>query len=517
VEQVRRRLAVLLLLFSAFTLRGDAPGVFAITGATVHPVSGPDIPDGVVVIRNGLIEAVGTGIAIPPDAMVVSAAGGHVYPGLIDAQTSYGIPAGDKNAPEPSADTLALTLLKGAADDAESRRATGVTTVITAPSAGIFNGRSVALNLGDGPVDAQVLRNPVAMQASFSPRRFWTWPDSLMGVIAYFRQSFLDAQQHAAAREIYERAPAGLQRPADSAELDALRPVIRRELPIVFVADSEPMMHRAMALAHEFNLRYVLSGARQGYEIAGELKNVPTLVSVKWPVAPASREDREEQPLRVIRDRQLAPTTPAALAKSGATFALVSGPGKAGDLMPGVRKAIENGLGADDALRALTIAPARIFAIDRQVGSLEKGKVANVIVTDKPLFDEGSKVTRVFVDGREARLPREDRKPAASTPAPIDGTWSISVQAPQGGVAFQVTLRLEGDKLTGTWSGDRGSGELRGGSAGGATFEFTLSAAAQSGAETTDWVFSGTLEGDAMKGTVTTTLGKFEFTGSRSK
>ena len=94
--------------------------------------------------------------------------------------------------------------------------------------------------------------------------------------------------------------------------------------------------------------------------LADELKSLgaPVLVSTKWPVAPTSKEDREEQPLRVIRDRQLAPTTPAALAKSGVLFALVSGAGKTSDYFPGIRKAIDNGLSADDALRATTINPA---------------------------------------------------------------------------------------------------------------------------------------------------------------
>src|SRR5204863_9402491 len=123
-------------------------------------------------------------------------------------------------------------------------------------------------------------------------------------------------------------------------------------------------------LGNEFKLRYILCGARQAYRMAPELKTsgIPLLVSVKWPAAPATKEDRDEQPLRVIRDRQLAPTSPAALVKSGATFALVSGAGKTGDFIAGIRKAIENGLSADDALRATTLSPARIFGIDRQLG-----------------------------------------------------------------------------------------------------------------------------------------------------
>ena len=518
------RIAAVLLFLAAPTLWADAPGVYAITGGTVHPVSGPVIPNGTVVIRGGLIEAVGPNAGIPADATVIDAAGAHVYPGLIDAQTSIGFTAPKRDAatPEPAPDFFALRNAKLSDDDADARRKTGVTTIVTAPTFGIFNGQSVVLNLGGGTIESSVIRNPAALQIGFNPRPTWTYPDSLMGVIAYLRQTFLDAQQHAAARELYERAPGGLRRPDDNPGLEALRPVLRREVPVVFIADTELMMRRAQSLAKEFNLRFILSGARQAYELASELKDVPVLVSVKWPVAPADEIDREDQPLRVIRERQLAPTSPAALAKNGVTFALVSGAGKSGDFLPGIRKAIENGLSADDALRATTLAPARIFGVDRQIGSLERGKIANLVISDKPLFDKEAKVTRVFVDGREVRLPAEEEKKtddatAAAAATPIDGTWALTVRAPQGSVSIQVTLRAESGRLTGTFSGDRGSGDIRGGSFDGTTFDFSISVNAQNEAEASDWVFRGTFEGDTMTGTVSTTIGSFEFSGSRSK
>lgn len=514
-----RRLVAVLLFLVASAAGADAPGVYAITGGTLHPVSGPAIPNGTLVIRQGLVEAVGVNVSIPPDAAVIDVKGAHVYPGLIDAHTSLGFTApksGDKAA-EPSPDTLAIRGVKVSEDDADARRATGVTTIVTAPASGIFNGQSVMLNLGAGAAEANAIRNPVALQIAFNPRPTWTYPDSLMGVIAFLRQNFLDAQQHAAARDLYERAPAGLRRPQDNPALEALRPVLRRELPVVFIADSAEMMRRAQALARELNVRYVLSGARQGYAMANELKDVPVLVSVKWPVAPADKDDREDQPLRVIRERQLAPATPSALAKSSVTFALVSGAGKTGDFLPGIRKAVENGLSADDALRAVTLSPARIFGVDRQLGSLERGKIANVVISDKPLFEKEAKVTRVFVDGIEMRLPKDEKKSeTAGAASAIDGTWALTVRAPSGSVSIQVTLTAEDGQLTGTFAGDRGSGEIRGGSFDGNAFAFTISANAEN-AESTDWAFRGTIAGDAMSGTVSTTLGSFEFSGSKSK
>lgn len=526
-----RCVAALLVAMAALAVHADAPGVYAITGGTVHPVSGADIPDGTVVIRNGLIEAVGASLAIPPDASVIDAKGQHVYPGLIDAQTSIGFPSArpvvrrrggqqpraEEALPETSPAYEAVRNVKLSDDDIDAKRGTGVTTIITAPSFGIFNGQSVVLNLNEGDPESRVIRTPASMQISFSPRPAWTYPDSLMGVVAYIRQSFLDAQQQVAAHAIYEKNPAGNRRPDDSAAIDALAPVLRRDVPVVFVADTDVMIHRAQAIAREFNLRPIYAGVRQGYRVADELKaaGTPVLVSVKWPSAPANPDDREDQPLRVIRDRQLAPTTPSVLAKGGVAFALVSGSGKAGDFIPGIRKAIDNGLSADDAVRATTLWPARIFGIDRQLGSLDRGKIANIVITDKPIFAKDAKVKREIVDGREIRLPADEKKEGVSPASPIDGGWDVTVRSSKGEVALHLTLHLDAPSLSGTFSGDRGSGDIRGGSFDGTNLEFTINV--KSEAETSDWAFRGTLEGDALNGTVSTNLGTFPFTGRRSR
>src|SRR5581483_4981458 len=269
----------------------------------------PAIPNGIVIIRDGLIEAAGANLAIPPDAMTIDVKGGHVYPGLIDAQTSLGFPAAtpqrrgrgagarQQQAPAPLPETspayVAAREIKLSDDDAEAKRATGVTTILVAPSFGIFNGQSALLNLGDGEAAGRIIRDTAAQQISFNPRPAWTFPDSLMGVVADIRQTMLDAQQYQAAHAIYDKNPTGYRRPVDDPSLQALAPVLSRNVPVVFVADTDSMMRRAEAIAKEFNLRYVISGVRQGYRFADELKasNTPVLVSVKWPVPPANKDE----------------------------------------------------------------------------------------------------------------------------------------------------------------------------------------------------------------------------------
>ena len=516
------RTAVLLIFVVAIPSYADAPGVYAITNGVVHPVSGPEIPRGTVVIRDGLIEAAGANVAIPADATVVDVNGAHVYPGLIDAHTSLGFtaprrrgtssPSGDEErVPERDAAFVAADEVEISEADLNARRAAGVTTVVTAPQGSIFNGQSVVLNLSEGEASSRVVRSPAAMNVAFRTRPAWTFPDSLMGVIAHMRQTFYDAQHYAAARAAYEKNPAQ-RRPATDASLEALGAVIRRDLPIVMSADTADMIGRARAVAREFNLRPIIAGARQGWRATTDLRDVPVLVAVNWPAAPANREDRDEQPLRVIRDRVNAPTTPSVLARAGVQFALVSGSGSASDFLRGIRTAIANGLTADDALRAVTLSPARIFGVERQLGSLERGKIANVIVTDRPLFERRAKVTRVFVDGRDVRLDPADETRESS---PVNGTWNLSVRTPQGNVTVIVTLRVEQGHVSGTFSGDRGSGEITGGFYDRPSLQFTISA--ELDGETHDWVFRGDIDDDTIEGTVSTNLGTFQFSGSKSR
>ena len=533
---MRRVPLFLIIVVLAATLRADAPGVYAISGGTVHPVAGAEIAGGIVIIRNGLIEAVGANIAIPSDATVVDVKGMHVYPGLFDAQTSLGFPAlrtttgrrgtprpaqRDETAPpEPTAATMALRSIVLADDDVEAKRSSGVTTILTAPSAGIFNGQSAILNLGQGGMDARVIRSPAALQISFNTRPSLTFPDSLMGVMAFIRQSFLDAQQADAAAAIYHRNPAGYPRPQTSAAADALVPALHRELPVVFIADSETMMRRALSLAHELNLRPIISGGRQSYRMADSLKSAatPVLLSVNFPAAPPRRDDREEQPLRIIRERQLAPTSAATLARMQIPFALVSGNAKTpADFLKGIRKTIANGLSADDALRAVTLTPARFFGVDRQLGSLEPGKIANVVISDKPIFDERAEVKHVYVDGRPYRVtaPVAKEGAAAGDGSVVDGSWQLTVRASSGDVALHLDLTAEDGRVSGTYSGDRGSGDIENGTLTGNVVELTIVLRLQ--AETTDWLFHGTVTGSSMQGTVSTTSGTFQFSGSKSR
>lgn len=517
-----RFLLSLTALFSAVAAYADAPGVYAITGGTVHRVSGPPIPNGVVIIRNGLIDAVGTNIAVPDEASVIDAKGMHVYPGLFDAHSKLGLPAATSSgasgasassAPKLTAATRVVDIVNMTDDDRLAKRSTGVTTVLIVPAGEVFNGQSAIINLGDQSLRDSIVRSPAAVHVGFATKSWGNFPDSLMGAIYAVRQGFLDAKRQGEARAIYDRSPEGRERPVIDPALEALEPVVRRTLPVVFAADDSEMVVRALEIGKEANVRTIVTGARTSYEIADELKrrSAEIFVSVDFPKAPA--RDQEDEPLRLVRRRVLSPTTPMELSKRGVRFALVSGGASAGDFIPGIRKAIRAGLSEADALRAVTLTPAQMLGVDRQLGSIDRGKIANIVVTDKPVFDEKREIVHLLVDGRLVRL--AEKEEAASGDSPVAGTWNIEIRMNDRVVSLRVTISGTQTSLTGNYTGDRGSGDLSAVTFENDTLRFSFVEKTSQTGESSEWRFEGRVSGNEIRGNVATTLGTFEFTGSK--
>jgi imidazolonepropionase-like amidohydrolase len=378
-------------------LWAQPPAVVVIRNARVVPVSGEEIRGGSVVIRNGLIEAVGAKIAEPPDAWVIEGAGLTVYPGLIDALSKWALAP----APVPPGHTFPHTRaadeLKPDPQQIAAARAAGFTSAAVFPDRGIFGGHGAVINLSGAPPGEMVVHPAagmhIALRASGEDGGF---PNSLMGVIAHIRQLYLDAGHYRAAREFYEANPKGTRRPAYDRTLEGLLATDRVLLPAAAPKD----IVRMRALAAELGLKPVLYGLAEGYRSADLLKDVPVLVDLRWPEKPKEANPDLPEPLRVLEVREKAPSTPAGLAKAGVRFAFFArGLEKPGDMAAAVRKARVAGLSTADALRALTLSPAEIFGLADRMGSIEPGKIANLVVTKGDLFEEKTEIRYVFVDG----------------------------------------------------------------------------------------------------------------------
>lgn len=425
----------------------DAPHIYAIRGGKLITASGAAIATGTIVLRNGLIDAVGTDVAVPPDATVIDGSNMTVYPGLIDMGNAAGLDAAPPAAPATfrtledaerwkrsvilRPELEAARVVRSDAPELSRLAASGVTTVLSTPTAGLFKGQSALVNV-TAPLDEpqvgavadprrglQVVRTPVALHVSLALAqgggRGGGYPVSLLGSIAFVRQSFLDAQHQQLEKQRYEKMKTGVTRPTYDPSLDAIQPALARALPVAFQADLAREILRSLNMAKSFNLDPVITGAREADQVIADLKalNARVIYGLDYPARARTLPPDADEPVRELRARAQASKTPGLLEKGGILFAFSSGSiQQPRDFVRNAARAVKDGLPPDAAVRALTINAARIAGAADRLGSLEKGKIANVIVTDGDLFEDRTRVVHVFIDGRKVE---------AEQPAPAGG------------------------------------------------------------------------------------------------
>jgi len=412
--------------------RADAPHIYAIRGARLVTVAGPVVPNGTIVLRNGLIDAVGANVQPPADARVIDGTGMTIYPGLIDMGNGAGL-----DTPPPATPAFRTTeeaerfkrstilrpeleaakVLRADAPELARLAAAGITTVLSTPTTGLFRGQSALVNVA-APVDEpqigavadprrglQIVRAPVALHVALGGGgRGGGYPVSLLGMIAFVRQGFLDAQHQLLEEQRYDKVKTGIARPAIDPSLDAIQPALARKLPVAFEAELSREILRALNMAKEFNLDPVITGAREADTVVADLKarNARVIYSLDFPTRARNLPPDADEPVREMRLRVQAPKTPATLEQNGILFAFSSsGLAQPRDFVRNAARTVKDGLAADGAIRALTINAAKIAGASERLGSLEKGKIANLIVADGDLFEERTRVVHVFVDGRK--------------------------------------------------------------------------------------------------------------------
>jgi imidazolonepropionase-like amidohydrolase len=518
--------------------QGGEPRTFAIRGAKVVPVSSAPIENATVVVSRGIITAVGTNVNVPPDAWVIDGKGLTVYPGLIDGFTDVGVasattpaPAADIGArPQPALsrgpeDRPATTPWRIAADEVnpadprvETWRAAGFTTVIAAPKGGMFPGQASVLDLGGERPGDLVVKSPVAIPVSLqAPGGFRSFPGSVMGGIAYVRQVWLDTKWDVQAEAAYENHPRGVERPKYDRSDAALAAAFSKLAVVLIPGNTSLQIRRSLRLIDEWKLPAVLYGAQMSYDAAPEIaanRRLSVLVDLKWPEAEKDSDPEVVPSLRTLRFRDRAPSSPAALAKAGVKFAFYSGGITAPkEILPAVKKSIDAGLSPDAALRALTLSPAEMFGVAETLGSIENGKIANLVVTDGDLFDKKTKVKIVFVDGRKYEV-RETLRPSEPPKGDLSGKWKLSFTTPQGQEEATADLSMQPDgTLTGSVTSDHGTGSVFSGWVSAEKFRFTINISIEG--SSSDVVFTGTFEGTSMKGSIQAAGYNLEFTGTK--
>jgi imidazolonepropionase-like amidohydrolase len=549
-------LTLSILLTTFVKAQRSAVDTYAITNAKIVTVSGAVIERGTVVIRDGLIAAVGDKVNAPADARLIDGTGLTVYPGLFDANTNLGLPApsplptpgggggflqaqlrtatppAGPNSTQPPGlqpEVMVEDSLKPGGPEIEAARNAGITTALSAPRTGIWMGQSALINLAGDTSQQMIVKSPVALHIGFTSLRTGSYPGSLMGVFAALRQMLLDAQQYQKAQEVYERAPRGRRRPDLDRSLAALIPVLEGKLPVVMYADRQREIERALDLAQEFKLRAIIAGGVEAETVAERLRerDIPVLLSLNFPRrTTAAAPEADPETLRTLRGRVEAPKTAAKLTAAKVRFAFQSGGlTTMNDFRANMAKAIENGLSREDALRALTIRPAEIFGVADRLGSIEVGKIANLTVTRGDLFDKATRVTNVFIDGRPVELrpvaPLPNASPGASPSGPnadethpnFAGTWVVTLTINGQSLPGTLVLRQEGGAISGSLLTQVGNGEFSGGTVTGNAVHVV--AAANIHGQPMELTIDATINGDDISGTVQSVLGTATMTGSR--
>ena len=556
------KLKPLLYAFAAISLLSAAAQSqsVAITNARIVTVSGGTIEKGTVVVRDGLIQAVGADAKTPADAQVIDATGLTVYPGFIDSLSTAGLqvqtpqrtgggPGGGggqaaqqaaaQAPPSNSNYVVGIRPEVSAVDDIragdsqfETIRNAGFTSALSVGRTGIFNGRSALINLAGDTVSGILVKEPFAEHISFVTVQ--GYPGSLLGTFAALRQMLLDAQRLQEWRKSYAANPKGMRRPDDDKSLEALIPLLNRDMPVVFNANTEKEIVRALDLAKEFNLKAIIAGGQEAWTVTDRLKaqNVPVLLSLNFPKrTAAANPEADPETMATLRFRAEVPKTAGRLAQAGVKFAFESGGlTSATDFFANAGKAVEGGLSKDAAIRAMTLSAAEIMDVGDRLGSIEAGKIANLAVVKNDVFASERFVPYVFVDGKlfeqkEQPRPQGGRGPggrggnpnAAAAPAPnvanVAGTYNITIDVPGQTLTGTMVLSQAGEVINGTMTTQLGVTQIRGGKA--TADGFSFAAQVEFGGATIDIGVKATVSGNNLMGTIESPQGTVTLSGTK--
>jgi imidazolonepropionase-like amidohydrolase len=490
-------------------LRESTPDVVAFKNARLVLAPGRVVSKGTLVVRDGVITAAGTGVAIPADAVQFDLTGKTIYAGLIDGYSTVGQPRDDappsgggrgqggfrQPAPPPAdvgapywnplvtPQTRANLQFRADSSDFATLRSQGVTAAVTVPPKGLVRGTSAVVLLGDEATSKLVIKPDVALDLTITVVQNFergSYPTSPMGAYTLVRQSFYDADWYAKAWAAWQKDKS-LPKPETNAALDALQGYAGTLKPVVIACEDEHACVRADKLAKEFGLHAFLRGSGMEYRRIDEVKALDRaiIVPVNFPKAPALDNPDQEKSVELtdLLHWDFAPENPARLAKAGVTIALTSdGLKDKSQFLKMVKLAVARGLDPDKALAALTTTPASLYGMSERLGTLDQGKIADLVVTDGDLFKDKTRVLETWVAGKRYEVVRT---PAADP----RGTWKLTLK----GLGTAPTLKLEGDV-------DKLTGSLRDGT------EARLKSASM-----TDALLAMTLPGDSLglgKGTV---------------
>ena len=422
-------------------------GVHALVGGKIFVKPGEAIENATIIIRDGFIEKVGNGVTPPADARVWDVKGLIIYAGFIDpylkigsvgevsasgkkridltAGRFFGLPGSETDSGTAGAGyeialvDPQLSVAEIYAPDPknlEKLRELGFTAANIVPGKGIFRGTSALVQLSDLDPNRTILKPDVAQHIAFDNdgRKDMAYPESLMGIISVIRQTFFDAQHYFAAWDFFNKN--GGKRPEFNPALEALQPVANKNISVVFEPQSALMVDRAARLAREMNIDFQIVASGQEWRRPDLAKETGAsfIVPLDFPELPKmpSDDDWEQISLDQLRAWDWAPENAALLRQQGLEVALTThGLEDKTKFRKNIKGAVDRGLSETDALAALTTIPAKLCGMEKLLGTIEQGKLANLTIVDgKGYFDPEAKVREVWIDGQNYHGAEAEKK-----------------------------------------------------------------------------------------------------------
>jgi hypothetical protein len=524
---------------------------YAITNVNIIQAPGRKVDMGTVLIKDGIIKSVGKSISIPADAIVIKADSMYVYAGFIDGLSRAGVvkPKEETNRERPkdpgnpTPERAGITPqqdVRNALDinekSIEEMRAVGFTTAHVVPYGGMLPGAGAIVLLGGQSVDHMVLSPKASFYSELSPAQR-VYPATVIGVMAKFRELYRQASLSTNYETLYASNRNGLERPATDRVLEAFYPVIDKRSPVLFKSEKVLDIQRVLTLQSDLGFTLMLADVKEGWDVVNKIKasNAKTFLSLDLPEEkkeekkdekakkeekPKSVTDLEKEALEKRKADFAAKYTgqSSTFQKAGVTFGFSTLSAKAKDIPSNLRRMIAAGLTEDQALAALTTNPAQMLGLSDRLGTIDNGKMANLVISDKPYFHEKAKVRYVFVDGVLYKQEVKEEKKAEKDGKKIqaNGTWSYSTETPQGTNTGKIKLKNDGGTYSGSITSNMSDSEteMKDVTLDGNKLSFSFDY--QMGTNTVKIEVSLTLEGDSFDGSMAVgTFGSFPMKGTK--
>jgi len=523
---------VVILVTHSVILRSedDLHRVWAVKDCRIVTQAGPPIEKGTVVIRDGLIEAVGAKVAVPADAEVIDGSELTVYPGLIDPLGKSLIKLPEREFDQTKILTgqytdedrgitpglKAFDLFEITKSTLEKYHKAGFTAAQVLPERGVFTGQAALFSLSGTDKNANIILRDTCLGVGFSVSNFMIYPSSLMGVVAMLRQELSDAAYFDVHNTRWIKEMNGISRPEYSVKYESLSDYASGRKPVVFFCRNQNDIRRAIGLAEELSLDYFICDlGNEAFRTIPDIKKAKARVflPLTYKAPGTSIHSQKGRDVQDKAEKELYAKNPAMLAEAGIPFTFTSlGTDDPMSFMEGIQTAIENGLPQEKALDALTVGAARFLKLEKALGTVEPGKIANLALVDGEILAKEAKVKYVFADGKKFELKETAVKDGEKPTVNVSGKWEISIE--EAGLKLIMDFVQEEAALSGKLSTPFGVFDFSGGSVSGNQIYFEMNLSV--GGQEIDLYFTGVVEDDKMTGSVVQgTEGSSEFTARR--